>query len=118
MRWCGIATRSREAVRPARGRRCAARAPRRASERRCRRSRPSPREYEARPRRRRVRARKALSGFAHHRHTREARMKFERILYETRGDIALLTLNRPDKLNAWTPAMAEEQAAAIEMAND
>jgi enoyl-CoA hydratase/carnithine racemase len=44
-------------------------------------------------------------------------MKFERILYEKRGDVALLTLNRADKLNAWTPAMAEEQARAIEDAN-
>lgn len=44
-------------------------------------------------------------------------MTFERILYETRGDVALLTLNRPDKLNAWTPGMAEEQARAIAEAN-
>lgn len=39
-------------------------------------------------------------------------MKLERVLYETRGEVALITLNRPDKLDAWTPAMAEEQAAA------
>ncbi|HXC51273.1 MAG TPA: enoyl-CoA hydratase-related protein [Candidatus Limnocylindrales bacterium] len=44
-------------------------------------------------------------------------MNYERILYETRGDVALITLNRPDKLNAWTPAMAEEQADAIACAN-
>jgi len=44
-------------------------------------------------------------------------MNYERILYETRGDVALITLNRPDKLNAWTPAMAEEQADAIGCAN-
>ena len=44
-------------------------------------------------------------------------MKLERILYETRGDVAVITLNRPDKLNAWTPGMAEEQAAAINEAN-
>ena len=44
-------------------------------------------------------------------------MNYERILYETRRDVALITLNRPDKLNAWTPSMAEEQAAAIRMAN-
>jgi enoyl-CoA hydratase/carnithine racemase len=45
-------------------------------------------------------------------------MSFERITYETRGDVAVITLNRPDKLNAWTPSMAEEQAAAISQAND
>jgi enoyl-CoA hydratase/carnithine racemase len=44
-------------------------------------------------------------------------MSYERILYETRGDVALLTLNRPDKLNAWTPRMAEEQADAFQRAN-
>ncbi len=45
-------------------------------------------------------------------------MTYERILYETRGDVALITLNRPDKLNAWTPGMAEELADAIARAND
>jgi enoyl-CoA hydratase/carnithine racemase len=45
-------------------------------------------------------------------------VSYERITYETRGDVALITLNRPEKLNAWTPAMAEEQARAIEEAND
>ena len=44
-------------------------------------------------------------------------VKFERIRYETHDDVAVITLDRPDKLNAWTPAMAEEQAAAIERAN-
>jgi len=44
-------------------------------------------------------------------------MAYETILYEERGDVALLTLNRPQKLNAWTPQMAGEQAAAIERAN-
>jgi enoyl-CoA hydratase/carnithine racemase len=44
-------------------------------------------------------------------------MSYERILYETRGEIALLTLNRPEKLNAWTPGMAEEQVDAIAHAN-
>src|SRR4051795_6255487 len=44
-------------------------------------------------------------------------MAFETILAETRGRVELLTLNRPEKLNAWTPRMSEELAAAIERAN-
>ncbi len=44
-------------------------------------------------------------------------MKYETILVETRGSVALVTLNRPEKLNAWTPRMAAEQAEAIEWAN-
>ena len=44
-------------------------------------------------------------------------MSYQTILYETRGSVALITLNRPEKLNAWTPQMAAEQADAIERAN-
>jgi enoyl-CoA hydratase/carnithine racemase len=44
-------------------------------------------------------------------------MTYETILYETRGNVALITLNRAAKLNAWTPQMAAEQADAIEHAN-
>ena len=44
-------------------------------------------------------------------------MEYEEIIYETKGTVALITLNRPDKLNAWTPRMCEEQAHAIEQAN-
>jgi len=44
-------------------------------------------------------------------------MSYELILYETRGEVALVTLNRPEKLNAWTPSMAAEQADAIARAN-
>jgi enoyl-CoA hydratase/carnithine racemase len=44
-------------------------------------------------------------------------MSYERILYEKRGEVALITLNRPEKLNAWTPQMCVEQADAIERAN-
>jgi enoyl-CoA hydratase/carnithine racemase len=43
---------------------------------------------------------------------------YQTILTERRGEVALLTLNRPDKLNAWTPHMAEELGGAIESAND
>src|SRR5213078_4963012 len=45
-------------------------------------------------------------------------MSYQTIEYETRGRVALITLNRPDRLNAWTPQMASEQAAAINAAND
>jgi enoyl-CoA hydratase/carnithine racemase len=44
-------------------------------------------------------------------------MDYRLITYERREDVALLTLNRPERLNAWTPSMAVEQAAAIEEAN-
>jgi enoyl-CoA hydratase/carnithine racemase len=45
-------------------------------------------------------------------------MAYDTITYETRGEIALVTLNRPDKMNAWTPHMAEEQADAFRRANE
>src|SRR5213593_170984 len=45
-------------------------------------------------------------------------MSYATIEYEIRGRVALITLNRPDRLNAWTPQMAAEQAAAINAAND
>jgi enoyl-CoA hydratase/carnithine racemase len=44
-------------------------------------------------------------------------MTYEQILYEQRDDVVLLTLNRPERLNAWTPHMAGELADAIERAN-
>lgn len=45
-------------------------------------------------------------------------MSYEQIEYETRGEVAWVTLNRPDKLNAWTPHMAAELADAFEKANE
>jgi enoyl-CoA hydratase/carnithine racemase len=44
-------------------------------------------------------------------------MDYEQIAYEERGTLALITLSRPEKLNAWTPRMAAEQADAIGRAN-
>src|SRR5438128_4791568 len=46
------------------------------------------------------------------------RMTYQLIQYEARDGIAQITLNRPEKLNAWTPQMAVEQADAIRRAND
>ncbi len=44
--------------------------------------------------------------------------QLQSIRYETRGRIAYLTLNRPDKLNAINGAMPREIAIAVEWAND
>lgn len=42
----------------------------------------------------------------------------DRIPAQQGGEVALITLTRPERLNAWTPRMAEEQAHAIQAAND
>ncbi|MCW2665155.1 MAG: echA8 [Frankiales bacterium] len=43
---------------------------------------------------------------------------YEQILVEQRGDVVVLTLNRPQKLNAWTRQMMSELAQAVRAAND
>ncbi len=44
---------------------------------------------------------------------------YEDILYDVKDGIALITLNRPDKLNAWTAAMqASVKRAIVDAAND
>ena len=43
-------------------------------------------------------------------------MSFEEILVSTNGGITKITLNRPDKLNAWTTVMSNEVKRAIEIA--
>jgi enoyl-CoA hydratase/carnithine racemase len=45
-------------------------------------------------------------------------MEYSQITTERTGEIVVITLHRPDRLNAWTPTMAEEQAHAIGAAND
>ena len=44
-------------------------------------------------------------------------MDYEQILREQRDDVVVLTLNRPEKLNAWTPQMSAELTDAIEVAD-
>ncbi len=44
-------------------------------------------------------------------------MDFTDILYEVSDGIATITLNRPDKLNAWTGAMGSDLRTAMEAAN-
>ncbi len=46
-----------------------------------------------------------------------AEHEFTQILYERRGRVALITLNRPERLNAWTNTMENEFIAAVEQAN-
>jgi enoyl-CoA hydratase/carnithine racemase len=44
-------------------------------------------------------------------------MAYETILHEQRDDVVVITLNRPDRLNAWTPRMSGELAHAIDAAD-
>ncbi|MCZ2108357.1 MAG: enoyl-CoA hydratase/isomerase family protein [Dehalococcoidia bacterium] len=44
-------------------------------------------------------------------------MAFEQITYETRGKVGLITLNRPEKMNAWTYTMMGEIREAMNQAN-
>ena len=44
-------------------------------------------------------------------------MQYEQITAAVEGEVALLTLQRPERLNAWTPRMSVELAHAIEAAN-
>jgi enoyl-CoA hydratase/carnithine racemase len=43
-------------------------------------------------------------------------MAYSEILYDTLAGVATITLNRPDRLNAWTSVMNEELAAAFNSA--
>ena len=44
-------------------------------------------------------------------------MDYEQITAERRDDVVVLTLDRPDRLNAWTPRMSAELVHAIEAAD-
>lgn len=43
---------------------------------------------------------------------------FEALLYETDGPVAVVTLNRPDRMNAWNATMAAELSRAMARANE
>ncbi len=45
-------------------------------------------------------------------------MDYTQIQYGTNGPIATITLDRPERLNAWTPRMSREKWHAIERANE
>jgi enoyl-CoA hydratase/carnithine racemase len=47
----------------------------------------------------------------------EAPMDFEQIRYEVEDGILTITLDRPDRLNAWTPRMCQELLAAFDAAD-
>jgi enoyl-CoA hydratase/carnithine racemase len=44
-------------------------------------------------------------------------MSYEQITTETADGVLTITLNRPDRLNAWTPTMGEELIAAFDVAD-
>lgn len=48
----------------------------------------------------------------------DGRVQYTQIAVEQQGPVLVLTLDRPERLNAWTPRMAEEQVHAITAAND
>ncbi len=45
-------------------------------------------------------------------------MTYSTIKYDSQAPVGLITLNRPERLNAWMPKMSEEMADAIERANN
>lgn len=45
-------------------------------------------------------------------------MAYEQILYDVEQGVATITLNRPERLNAWTGTIAHEVKAAMRVAND
>lgn len=45
-------------------------------------------------------------------------MDFEQIIYEVKDRVAVITLNRPEMLNAWTPVMMENILQALDMADE
>lgn len=44
-------------------------------------------------------------------------MSYEHVIFEQRGRVGLVTLNRPERLNAWTDTMNREMRDAVERCN-
>ena len=44
--------------------------------------------------------------------------EFEQIIVEQIGEVVRITLNRPERLNVWTPKMMAELTQVIQAAND
>ena len=44
-------------------------------------------------------------------------MKFETILYDVQDEVLTITLNRPERLNAWTRQMLQDLLAAFDVAD-
>ena len=51
------------------------------------------------------------------RNDREIAVTYQHILYEVSDKIATITLNRPDRMNAWTPIMERDVRHAMETAS-
>ena len=45
-------------------------------------------------------------------------MAYEAILVDVVDSVSVLTMNRPERLNAWTPKMGAELSEAIQLANE
>jgi enoyl-CoA hydratase/carnithine racemase len=45
-------------------------------------------------------------------------MKYETILFDVQDGVATITLNRPERMNAWTPQMAVELGDALDTCNN
>ena len=44
-------------------------------------------------------------------------MDYEQTTFEQRGSVGIITLNRPERLNAWTDRMQEEMKDAVSNCN-
>ena len=62
------------------------------------------------------RGRKARARNANNRNDREVAVNYQHILYEVSDKIATITLNRPDRMNAWTATMERDVRHAMEAA--
>src|SRR6476660_6754578 len=64
------------------------------------------------------RGRKAHARSINDNNPRETAMDYQQILYEVSDKIATITLNRPDRMNAWTSTMEGDVRHAMETARD